>query len=89
VTGSPREHQESQFMGTSRSQPSEHPDTKLRRLRTEAFTALMAHWQRIDDRQRRTWLALLIGYMSESELVLLKNRLSQKRGNVCRASSSR
>lgn len=80
MTGSPREHQDPAV---------EHPDTKLRNLRVDVFTAFMAHWQRCDDRQRRTWLALLIGYMSELELVLLKTRLSEKRGNVRRASSSR
>jgi hypothetical protein len=58
---------------------AEHPDTKLRNLRTETFTAFMAHWQRIDDRQRRTWLAWLLGRLGEQSLADLKIRL-EKRG---------
>ncbi len=71
MTGSPREHQE--------LQATEHPDAKLRNLRTETFTALMAHWQLIDDRQRRTWLAWLLGRLEEQSLADLQVRL-QKRG---------
>jgi hypothetical protein len=70
VTGSPREHQEPL---------AEHPDTKLRNLRTETFAALMEHWQRIDDRQRRTWLAWLLGRLEKPSLEDLKIRL-EKRG---------
>lgn len=66
-----REHQE---LGAT-----EHPDAKLRNLRTETFAAFMAHWQRIDDRQRRTWLAWLLGRLEEQSLADLQVRL-QKRG---------
>lgn len=58
---------------------AEHPDTKLRNLRTETFTAFMAHWQRCDDRQRRTWLAWLLGRLEGRSLADLKIRL-EKRG---------
>ena len=67
-----REHQE--------LQATEHPDAKLRNLRTETFTAFMAHWQRCDDRQRRTWLAWLLGRLEEGSLADLKIRL-EKKGN--------
>jgi|688.fasta_scaffold00432_3 hypothetical protein len=58
---------------------AEHPDTKLRNLRTETFTALMELWHHIDDRQRRTWLAWLLGRLEEQSLADLQVRL-QKRG---------
>jgi hypothetical protein len=57
---------------------TEHPQDAERRLRVDAFTELMHHWQRCDDRQRRTWLAWFTGQLPVESLKAMKIRLSKK-----------
>jgi hypothetical protein len=52
VTGSPREHQEPL---------TEHPQERLRRLRTEAFSRLIDLWPRLSPDLQRRRLAWLVG----------------------------
>jgi hypothetical protein len=52
VTGSPREHQEPL---------AEHPQERLRRLRTEAFSRLIDLWPRLSPDLQRRRLAWLVG----------------------------
>jgi hypothetical protein len=48
-----REHQE--------LQPIEHPQDKVRRLRTEAFTRLVDLWPRLSPEHQRRRLGWLVG----------------------------
>jgi hypothetical protein len=67
-----REHQ-------LQSEPGEQLSReKERRLREDTFAAFMHHWQRCDDRQRRTWLAWFTGQLPVESLKAMKIRLSKK-----------
>lgn len=53
-----------------------------RLMRIATFEALMNHWQQIDERQRRTWLAWLVGQLSAESLNALSVRIGRKSRDV-------
>ena len=63
-------------------QATGHPQERLRRHREETFAKFMQHWQDCDDRQRRTWLAWIVGRLEiadvEAILLRLEKRLTKK-----------
>ena len=50
--------------------------------REKTFELFMRHWQQMDERQRRTWLALLVGKLPLVELEGLERRLVSRKERI-------